>query len=117
MIAASHVGPTCEDKLAEIRRLMAGFSHECEYETHTYRGKRLILVDEDGKPVESGGGYFAWPDGKRFTEETKPKDWPKGHRATPCGNCDACRLSALGCGTLSITDGRGHRDVSLAVAR
>ncbi|HEV2036916.1 MAG TPA: hypothetical protein VGU71_22420 [Candidatus Dormibacteraeota bacterium] len=112
---AEQAKPTCREQLAEIRKLMAEFSHECEYETHTYRGKELIIVDEDGKPVESGGGYFAWADGERFTEETRPTDWPKGHRAIPCGKCNACRLSALGCGTLSIHDGRGHRDVSLAV--
>jgi len=106
----------CEEQLAEIRTLMADFSLECDAEIHTYDGKPLHIVDEKGKRVRSGGGYFAWR-GKRITKENRPKDWPAGHRAEPCGKCWSCRLSALGCGLLSIQDGRGRRDVSLVGMR
>lgn len=59
------------EQLIEIRALMADFSLECECETHTYHGEPLLIVDEDGKVAECGGGYFATADGKRFTEETR----------------------------------------------
>jgi hypothetical protein len=104
----------CEEELAEIRTIMADWSLECDSETHTYNGEPLLIVDEDGQVVVSGGGYFAYADGTRMTKENQPPDWPAGHVATPCGKCWSCRLSALGCGWLSIHDGAGRRDVSLA---
>ncbi len=108
-----HALPALE-KLAEIRELLDDMEMECDAEIHTYNGEPLLLVNEDGTPVERGGGYFAYPDGTRFTEENMPADWPSGHRAEPCGKCWSCRLAALGCGTLTILDGRGRRTVVLA---
>src|SRR5262245_13837461 len=58
--------------LREIRHLMREFSFECEHERHTYRGQPMIVVDDEGKPSDTG--YFAWPDGKRFDEKTRPVD-------------------------------------------
>lgn len=98
--------------LSELRDLMHDMSFECFGERHTLNGRRLILVNEEGKPVQDGtGGFFAWPNGRRIGK--KAKGWPEGHRAEPCGTCWSCKVVSLGIGYLDVYDGRGRREVRL----
>lgn len=98
-------------QLEELRELLKDMNFECDAEKHTLNGKRLLVVNEDGRLSATGTGYFAWPDGRRINKRTK--GWPGGHRAEPCGECWGCQVVSLGIGFLSIHDGRGHREVRL----